>query len=61
MIDIVKDSIVYDLGYVSGSIFQFVGRDLLYKGGDFSSHYATYETSALFKLKEFNKSYGNIG
>lgn len=61
MIDIVKNSIVYDLGYVSGNTFQFVGRTLLYNGGDFSSHYAAHESAALTKLKEFNMAYGNIG
>ncbi len=61
MIDIVKDSIIYDLGYVSGGTFQSCGRELLYSGGEFSSYYAANENAALQKLKEFNKSYGKIG
>lgn len=61
MIDIVKDSIIYDLGYVSGGTFQSIGRDLLYSGGEFSSNYASNENAALNKLKEFNKAYGKIG
>lgn len=61
MIDIVKDSIIYDLGYVSGGTFQSCGRTLLYSGGEFSSYYAANESAALTKLKEFNKAYGKIG
>jgi len=61
MIDIIKDSIIYDLGYVSGGTFQSIGRDLLYSGGEFSSHYNANESAALTKLREFNKSYGKIG
>ena len=61
MIDIIKDSIIYDLGYVSGGTFQSIGRDLLYSGGEFSSRYASNESAALQKLKEFNKSYGKVG
>lgn len=61
MIDIIKDSIIYDLGYVSGGTFQSIGRDLLYSGGEFSSTYAASESTALVALKDFNKAYGKIG
>ncbi len=61
MIDIIKDSIMYDLGYVAGGTFQSIGYDLAHSGGEFSSTYAANETLALTKLKEFNKAYGKIG
>ncbi len=61
MIDIIKNSIIYDLGYVSGGVFQSIGNDLAHSGGEFSSTYAANETAALAKLKEFNKAYGKIG
>ncbi len=61
MIDIIRDSIMYDLGYVAGGTFQSIGYDLVHSGGEFSSTYAANESAALQKLKEFNKSYGKIG
>ena len=61
MIDIIKDSIIYDLGYATGGTFGSIGRTLLYNGGEFSSYYASNENAALQKLKEFNKAYGKIG
>lgn len=61
MIDIIRDSIIYDLGYVAGGTFQSIGYDLVHTGGEFSSTYAASESAALQKLKEFNKSYGKIG
>ena len=61
MIDIIKDSVIYDLGYATGGTFGSIGRSLLYSGGEFSSHYAANESAALQQLKDFNKSYGKIG
>ena len=61
MLDLIKESIMYDLGYVAGGTFQSIGYDLAHFGGEFSSHYAANETAALQKLKEFNKTYGKIG
>ena len=61
MLDIIKDSIMYDLGYVAGGTFQSIGYELAHSGGEFSSTYAANESAALTKLKEFNKSYGKIG
>ena len=62
MIDIIKDSLIYDLGYASGGTFQSVGRDLAGQNNpDFSSYYASKESAALVALKEFNKAYGKIG
>lgn len=61
MLDIIKDSIIYDLGYVSGGTFESIGYNLAHSDGVFSARYASYESSALYKLKEFNKAYGKIG
>ncbi len=62
MIDIIKDSIIYDLGYSSGGTFQSAGSDLAKQNNpDFSSYYASKESAALVKLAEFNKAYGKIG
>lgn len=61
MMDIIKKSIVYDVGYTAGGPFQSVGRDLTISGNhDFASFYAQYETAAKTKLKEFNKDYAGI-
>lgn len=61
MIDIIRDSIIYDIGYVSGGTFQSIGRDLARSTThDFSSTYAASESIALSKLKDFNKAYGHI-
>ena len=62
MIDIVKDSIVYDLGYVSGGSFQSTGRDLAHKSTpDFAAYYAANESKALSDLNNFLKNYAKIG
>jgi len=61
MIDIIKDSIIYDLGYVAGGTFNSIGYNLVHTDGEFSSTYAANESAALTKLKEFNKAYGKIG
>ena len=61
MIDIIRDSIIYDLGYVAGGTFQSIGRDLARNTThDFSSTYASQESVALVALKNFNKAYGGI-
>lgn len=61
MIDKIKSAIIYDLGYVAGGPFDSIGYNLAHSGGEFSSTYAANESSALQKLKEFNKAYGKIG
>ncbi len=59
MIDIVKDSIIYDLGYASGGTFQSVGHTLAgMSNPDFASYYAANESKALSDLKNFIESYG---
>ena len=60
MIDIVKDSIIYDLGYASGGTFQSVGHDLAgMNNPDFASFYASKESQAITSLNDFIKSYGS--
>ena len=61
MIDIIRDSIVYDVGYASGGPFTFCGYTLAHSAEhNFSSFYAANESSAEFYLKQFNESYGHI-
>ncbi len=61
MMDIIKDSLIYDLGYVSGGTFQSIGRDLARSTThDFASTYAASESAALKKLENFNKDYGHV-
>ena len=59
MMDIIKDSIIYDIGYVSGGRFQSVGRDLFHSNADFASFYAENEGNALKNLEDFNRDYGH--
>lgn len=61
MIDIIRDSIVYDLGYEIGGTLGSVGNVLASTSThDFSSYYASNEAIALADLKNFNESYGGI-
>ena len=60
MMDIIKDSIIYDLGYVSGGRFQSVGRDLFHSNADFASFYAENEGNAFKNLEDFNIDYGHL-
>lgn len=61
MMDIIKDSIIYDMGYVAGGSFQSVGRDLSKTTThDFSSFYAAREASAKSYIEEFNRDYGGF-
>ena len=57
--DIIKDSIIYDIGYVSGGRFQSAGRDLFQKNADFASYYAENENTAMSDLETFNRDYGH--
>jgi len=60
MIDIIKDSLVYDVGYATGA-FNYIGNVLANKESpDFSSHYAASEGSALNKLEGLNESYAGL-
>ncbi len=61
MIDIVKDSIIYDIGYVAGGPFESVGRSLaVAESHDFASYYAKNESKAQAKVDSFNESYGHF-
>ena len=61
MIDIIKDSVIYDLGYASGGTFQSVGHDLsAMSNPDFASYYASNESKAITALNDFIKSYGKV-
>lgn len=62
MIDIIKNSIIYDLGYIGGGAFESTGARLANQSNpDFASFYAANESVALSDLKNFLKSYGKIG
>ncbi|MBE6681018.1 MAG: extracellular solute-binding protein [Ruminococcaceae bacterium] len=61
MIDIIKDSIIYDLGYVSGGTMNSVGATLAQSNNhDFSQFYAQNESKAQTDLQSFLKSYGKM-
>ena len=62
MIDTIKNSLVYDLGYLSGSELNSPGFDLAHMSNpDFASYYAQRESKALSDLDNFLLSYGKIG
>ena len=61
MMDIIRESIVYDFGYSWDGKFQALGKNLARSANhDFASFYARNESSALMELKRFNESYGGI-
>ncbi len=61
MMDLIRDSIIYDIGYVAGGPLNSVGHDLAKTTTrDFSSFYAAREESAKTTLEEFNKDYGGF-
>ncbi len=61
MIDIIRESLIYDLGYISGGTFQGVGEKLAgLSNPDFASYYAANESRALSDLNNFLASYGKI-
>ena len=61
MIDIIRDSLIYDLGYISGNTIQGTGEMLANMSNpDFASYYASNESKALNDLNEFLKAYGKI-
>jgi hypothetical protein len=62
MIDIVRESLIYDIGYISGGVFQSVGADLSNQTNpDFAAFYAKNESRALSDLNSFLASYAKIG
>ena len=61
VIDIIRASRVYDIGYVAGGTFQSCGFDLANSTNhDFASYYAAGETAAKVKLAEFNRDYAGL-
>lgn len=61
MIDIIKGSLTYDLGYLSGGALQSTGYDLAHQTNpDFSSYYARNESKALSDLKNFLATYAKV-
>ena len=61
MMDIIKDSIIFDIGYLCGGQYQSHGRDIAHlTNRDFSSWYIARETAAKNDLKKFNEDYGGI-
>ena len=61
MIDIVRESLIYDLGYISGGAFQSAGGDLAGQANpDFAAYYARNESKALSDLATFLASYAKI-
>ena len=61
MMDIIKDSIIFDVGYLCGGQYQSHGRDLsTTTNHDFSSWYSARESAAKTDLKNFNKDYAGI-
>ncbi len=59
MIDIIKNSRVFDLGYLSGGELQSTGYELSNTlGSDFSSFYAERKDAAQISLENFVKDYG---
>ena len=61
MIDIVRESLIYDIGYVSGNAVQGVGEGLAQQSNpDFASYYARHESKALSDLNTFLASYAKI-
>ena len=61
MIDIIRESLIYDLGYISGGVFQGVGETLATMSNpDFASYYAKNESRAISDLNTFLASYGKV-
>ena len=62
MIDIIKDSTIYDLGYVAGGAFDSTGYHLSRQSNpDFAAFYAANESKAVTDLNNFLKNYAKVG
>ena len=60
MMDIVKDSIIFDLGYLTGSLMN-TGKDLGDSPSpDFASYYASKKSQAEESLKKFLEDYAGL-
>ena len=61
MIDIIRESRIYDIGYVAGGKFQSCGKDLANRNNhDFASYYNAGEMIAKQAVEEFNRDYGGF-
>ena len=61
MIDIIRASRIFDIGYVAGGTFQSCGKDLANRNNhDFSSYYSAGEMMAKQSVIQFNKDYGGF-
>ncbi len=61
MMDLIKDSIIYDIGYFCGGAFESCGRDLAKTATrDFASFYAANQSKAQSDLEAFNSDYAGI-
>ncbi len=59
MIDIIKDSIIYDIGYISRGPFESAGHDIARRGNsEFASYYAGMVGQAEVHIAELNESFG---
>lgn len=60
MIDLIKDSMVYDVGYISGGAFSSVGYTLARQPNhDFASYYAANEARGRETVTAFNDSFSD--
>lgn len=60
MMDIIRDSVVFDIGYLAGGKFQSIGRDLARSAShDFASFYSMSQSPALKDVAQFNIDYGH--
>ena len=61
MLDIIKNSIIFDVGYLSGGPLQSTGYELANSTNqDFASYYAARKDSAQKSLETFLEDYGGI-
>jgi len=61
MMDLIKESIIYDVGYLAGCALESCGRDMAKSGAtDFSSFYAARESSSLKAVEDYNADYGKF-
>ena len=61
MIDIIRESLIYDLGYISGNTVQGVGEGLANQPTpDFAAYYAKNESKALSDLATFLAAYAKV-
>ena len=61
MIDLIRASRIYDIGYVAGGKFQSCGKELAnMETPNFASYYAAGESAAKVAVNDFNNDYGGF-